>query len=290
MDDTPEIIPRDIRFGIAAQPDRAWFDGDLLKSALVDGFAVMLPEGERFFIRSLRPFAGELKDPEVLKGIQGYALQEAFHTREHESYNDGLRALGYDVEGMEAKAKRMLSAAQGPRSRVVVTCAIEQITYSMSCSVLGRPKLLRRVNPAYRRLWTWHALEEVEHSAVAFQVLHAIPSRLPGWKRYVGRVLTFGTVVAAVCNLALRNAFSMVRASGQEVTLGVRLRFLWIILVYPGFITRLIGACLASLRPGYRGGGGAKDARLIESGRRILAEEGLAPIHHAAPSPGPIPA
>ncbi|MBP0492352.1 metal-dependent hydrolase [Pararoseomonas indoligenes] len=288
MTDTPDIIPRDIRFGIAARPDRAWFDGDLLKSALVDGFAVMLPEGERFFIRSLKPFVHDLKDAEVLKGIQGYALQEAFHTREHESYNDGLRALGYDVDGMEATTKRMLSAAQGPRSRVVVTCAIEQITYSMSRSLLGRPKLLKGVNPDYRRLWTWHALEEVEHAAVAFQVLHAIPSRLPLWKRYVGRIVTFGTVVGAVCTLAVRNAFSMIRASGQEVTLGVRLRFLWIILVYPGFISRLIGACLLSLRPGYRGGGGAKDARLIESGRRLLAEEGLAPA--AAQAPAPVPA
>src|SRR4051794_6731979 len=77
------VVPRDIRFGIAEDPAPDWA-GDLLLSAIIDGFAVLLPVGERCFIRSLKPHA------EARSGIQGYAMQEAFHTREPESCDAGL--------------------------------------------------------------------------------------------------------------------------------------------------------------------------------------------------------
>lgn len=65
------IVPRDLRFGILELADRARFGGDLMMSAIVDGFAVMLPEGERFFIRSLKHYAGQISDTEILEGIRG---------------------------------------------------------------------------------------------------------------------------------------------------------------------------------------------------------------------------
>jgi predicted metal-dependent hydrolase len=45
-----DIIPRDLRFGLVENADPAWFEGDVLLSAIMDGFAVSLPEGERFFV------------------------------------------------------------------------------------------------------------------------------------------------------------------------------------------------------------------------------------------------
>jgi predicted metal-dependent hydrolase len=192
-----DIIPRDLRFGLIENADAAWFDGDPLKSAIMDGFAVLLPVGERFFIRSLRHYIGQIDDPVVRQDIQGYAVQEAFHTREHEAYNQALRNLGYDVDAMEAEVRALLDTDAAPFQRLLVTCAIEQITYAFARLLLSRPGLLRDSRPAYRRLWTWHALEELEHSAVSLRVLRAVTPNLPGWKRYLARVSLMSVVLVS---------------------------------------------------------------------------------------------
>ena len=57
-----DIIPRNIRFNIAEAPKRHWYGGNLHKTALVDVFSLFLPEGERFFIRSLKHYAAGLED------------------------------------------------------------------------------------------------------------------------------------------------------------------------------------------------------------------------------------
>ncbi|MCA3358892.1 MAG: metal-dependent hydrolase [Roseomonas sp.] len=271
-DDALDIIPRDLRFGLVENADAAWFDGDPLKSSIIDGFAVLLPEGERFFIRSLRHYAGQIDDPVVRQDIQGYAVQEAFHTREHEAYNQALRNLGYDVDAMEAKARSLLDWASDPFRRLLVTCAIEQITYALARFLLSRRGLLRDSRPAYRRLWTWHALEELEHSAVSLRVLRAVTRNMPGWKRYLARVALMSVVLARFLPLAVRNARAMARASG--VPMGARggLRLTWLLFGKPGFFRAALPPLLAYYRPGYRGERTA-DAELVRQGRAALAAE-----------------
>ena len=183
-----DIIPRDIRFRIADAPKRHWYGGHVQKSALVDCFSLFLPEGERFFIRSLKHYAAGLEDRELAKEINGYAVQEAFHTREHEEYNRALAALGYDVEAMEGPIRHALRKTQNPLLRLAVTCAIEHLTATFSLFLLRHPKMLDGAEPAYRRLWMWHALEEMEHKAVALDVFNHATRDMPGWKRYFLRI------------------------------------------------------------------------------------------------------
>ncbi len=266
-----EIVPRDLRFGILEHADRAWFGGDHMMSVVVDGFAVLLPEGERFFIRSLKHYAPHITDPEVLEGIRGYAVQEAFHTREHESYNAALRALGYDVETMEARLRPLLSGSKaGPVIQLLSTCAIEQVTYALSRFILKRPSLMDRAAPAYRRLWRWHALEELEHSSVALRVLQAAPTGLPAWKRYMARVVVLNVVFVRMTRLAIGNMVLMLGASGRKVGWREKLRLAWVLLGRPGFLWGLLIPYLAYLRPGYLGGGGAADAELVARGRALI--------------------
>jgi predicted metal-dependent hydrolase len=267
-----DIIPRDLRFGLIENADAAWFDGDPLKSAIMDGFAVLLPVGERFFIRSLRHYIGQIDDPVVRQDIQGYAVQEAFHTREHEAYNQALRNLGYDVDAMEAEVRALLDTDAAPFQRLLVTCAIEQITYAFARLLLSRPGLLRDTRPAYRRLWTWHALEELEHSAVSLRVLRAVTPNLPGWKRYLARVSLMSVVLARFMPLAFRNVRAIARASG--VPMGARggLRLMWLLFGKPGFLRSSLLPLLAYYRPGYSGERAA-DAELVRQGRAALAAE-----------------
>jgi predicted metal-dependent hydrolase len=275
-----DIVPRDLRFGVLEAADRAWFGGDEMLSMVVDAFAVALPEGERFFIRSLKHFAKDIPDEEIQAGIRGYAQQEAFHTREHEAYNAALRRVGYDVDTMEARSARLLGNPRfGPVLRLFSTCAIEQATYALSRFILKRPALMARAAPAYRRLWQWHALEEIEHSSVALQVLRRAPIGMAPWLRYLTRVAVLNLVFIQMTWLALANVMTMLRSTRGRVTAGDLGRLAWVLLGRPGFLYSVVVPYLAYHRPGYLGGGSA-DAELLARGRRLVAED--AP---AAPAP-----
>lgn len=270
-DPSAHIITRDLRFDVDRHARHGWLAGDILHSILIDCMAVMLPAGERFFIRSLRHYEARMPDAFVRLGIQGYAAQEAFHTREHEAYNRGMRALGYDPEGLTEKLRRVLPPADKPFKSLLVTCALEHITYGMSCNVLSDPKLMAKADEAYRRLWTWHALEEVEHANVALAVLAEAGRNMPGWKVYAARVIAMVQTLRILSRESIRNANAMQRAAGIKPGWRSWSRIMWLAWVGPGWVRRYVPHLLAYFRPGY-GRGNARDAKLIATGRMRLAE------------------
>ncbi len=270
-----DIIPRDLRFEIGAHADAGWLDGSHVRSAFVDSFATMLPEGERFFIRSLKGSAHLVDDPVIRQDIRGYAEQEAFHTREHEAYNAALRGLGYDVDGLEALVRRYFAVVREPVHRLIITCGIEHMTYMFARLVLERPEILAGASPAYRRLWHWHALEEMEHAAVALRVLRAASPRLPRWKRWTYRCLAMAVIHLCVLGLASFWAARNLRRSqgprGPRAWLGIAASLFW----RPGWALRTLPWLFAYFRPGYQGHP-AVDAALIARGRRLLSEAAAA--------------
>ncbi len=284
MTTAADIIPRDLRFGIERHAERAWFDDDMLLSAVMDAFAVLLPEGERFFIKSLRSALPQVTDPEVRAGIQGYAVQEAFHTREHESYNEAMRALGHDVDQMEARAAAALAVPTGLPARVMVTCAIEHLTYTFSHFFLARPEQLARMRPAYRRLWAWHALEELEHSGVALQVAADVTRHYSPLKRYLFRVMSLNTVILRLGRQVLINLSSIMARNGRPMRKRDWLRLFWLEFGTFGIARVGLFYYAAYMMPGFRGLP-ERDARMIEAGRRLLErylDEGAAPTEPLA--------
>lgn len=274
MTPTPQsdIRPRNLRFAIAQKADSAWFGGDPVKSAVMDGFAVLLPAGERFFIRSLNHYATMIEDPAIRQGIRDFSMQEAFHTREHLEYNQALRSLGHNVDAMEEAIGRKIDSIATPLHRLAATCAIEQITYAFSRYALGRTALWDTAAPAYRRLWRWHATEELEHSAVALQVYHAIPWHAALWKRYALRITLLIVISSHLFGEAMRNTSTILRGKEKRLSWSLRLRLLWVLFGSPGFARALIIPFLAYLKPGYLGGSGG-DAHLLALGRQLVDED-----------------
>ena len=280
--DEADIIPRDIRFGILENATRHWYDGDIIKTVMADGLSIFLPEGERYFIRSLKHYASKLTDRELAAEINGYAVQEAFHTREHEDYNKAMASLGYDVEEMEKPVKFALGVAKNPLHRLAVTCAIEHLTATLSTVTLRRPDLLEKAAPAYRRLWMWHALEELEHKAVALDVLKAVTPDLPGWKRYLLRVSAMNATVVPFLLIFLRNTRLYARTDGVKTGVRFWLRFIWVVFFAPGFWRRCMPLVLKYYLPGFDPKN-SDDAELVRKGRAWLYQD-MPPAAAAAPA------
>ena len=270
---SPGIVPRDLHFNISAHAERHWFGGDPMQTAVVDSFSIFLPDGERFFIRALKRYAKEVDDQALLAEIRGYAVQEAYHTREHEDYNRALTALGYDVEKMEARVKWALRDNKDPLLNVAVTCAIEHLTATFSIAMLrDRDVLFRDAAPAYRRLWTWHALEELEHAAVALNVYANASKDKPGWQTYLMRVLAMNSVLIPFFAIIMLNISSMAKTDGISRGPGLWWRFVKVAWGNPGYLRLGFRSFIRYYSPWFDPGK-MIDPGLIDKGRALLKSD-----------------
>lgn len=199
------ILPvrRDLKFNLPAERISDWHQsGGPILTAFLNTFSIVLPIGERFFIDSVRAYRDQITDPELKKAITAFIGQEAMHGREHEEYNNALFAVVPVAPKFERLVKGILDGVTRytPKSFALsATIALEHFTALLADSVLREPRLTTDVEPHYSALWKWHALEETEHKAVAFDTWTAVMGRGPG----AYAIRAFGMTAATVIFWAL---------------------------------------------------------------------------------------
>ncbi|MDP9115907.1 MAG: metal-dependent hydrolase [Actinomycetota bacterium] len=170
-----DVRTRRIRF---AYPDgalnRLYVDNDLVMSHIVSMLSATFPEGEAFFVRSVRHYADRVNDPELKRQVAGFIGQEVTHGREHRELNDRLQQMGYPTRFVDRFVKAGLKRQErlyGPAWSLAVTAALEHYTATLAEKLLTseRAQALLGGNEV-RSLLLWHALEESEHKSVAFDV------------------------------------------------------------------------------------------------------------------------
>lgn len=169
------VQPRKRRFDFASVP-RHWFAGEPIPTHVVNGLTLIFPWGERFFVRSVRHYLDAIDDPALAEQVRGFFGQEGTHAREHERMFALLEAQGYDIRSFLERYERVsrrIEAFFGPPMRLSVTAASEHFTAMLGDLVLRDP-VLARAHPVVRDLLHWHAAEEIEHKAVAFDVLQRV--------------------------------------------------------------------------------------------------------------------
>ena len=178
--DPDRIVPsRRISFDetLASLPKHFARDGDLIMSHLAAGLSSTFPEGEEFFIRSVRHYRDQITDPTLKRQVAGFIGQESVHGREHRVMNDRLDALGYPAKANEKRVKRGLGLQErftSPEACLAHTAAVEHITATLAELILGSAEVRAMFGPEVGPVFTWHALEESEHKAVAFDVYRAV--------------------------------------------------------------------------------------------------------------------
>jgi uncharacterized protein len=176
----------------AEQIPRHWAAGNALMTHIGNAIQLTFPDGERFFIRAVRDVMRRVQDPELARQARAFMGQESVHGHEHERYFGVMRAHGFEIERYLARLQRFIGRLDRlPASlRVAITAGIEHHTATFGWMALRDP-ILRRFDPTMQALMVWHAAEEVEHKAVAFDVMQAAGIG------YVTRILGFvlGTVI-----------------------------------------------------------------------------------------------
>lgn len=172
---THAIVPRKLDVDFAPVP-RHWMAGSAAATAISNGVNMLFPHGERFFVRSVKHFVERIDDPELRAQIKGFFGQEGRHAREHDRFNEILREQGFEIDRFletYERLSRWVEARMSPELRLAVTAASEHFTAIMAEGAF-RAGMLDAAAPEMRALLAWHAAEEIEHKAVAFDVLQKI--------------------------------------------------------------------------------------------------------------------
>ena len=165
-------------------------DGDLILSHIAASLSSVFPDGEDFFVRSVRNFRDQVTDPALKRQVAGFIGQEAVHGREHRALNDHLDKLGYPTKRFERITKKGLEIRErilSPKSNLAATAALEHFTATLAEVILREDRARDEfVSPEVRTLFSWHALEETEHKSVAFDVFQHVcgDQRVRVWTMY----------------------------------------------------------------------------------------------------------
>ena len=101
---------------------------------------------------------------------------------------------------------------RGPRAMLLATIALEHFTAILADLFLVRaPHLIDGAPPELVRLWRWHAMEETEHKAVAFDVFREVTQHWPPLRRYAARVLTMAFVTVLFVYTVTRFSVALLR-------------------------------------------------------------------------------
>jgi uncharacterized protein len=154
---------------------RHWNGGDAYSTQLFNALSMTFPLGEQVFIDAVRDVPQEcLHDPELREQVRDFVGQEATHRHVHVQYNRELERQGLPFT-REEKLKRRKAGIDklGVLNRLAITCALEHYTAMLADAALRYPEWLGGAEPQMRRLWSWHAVEELEHKSVAFDAYRA---------------------------------------------------------------------------------------------------------------------
>jgi predicted metal-dependent hydrolase len=180
-------------------------DGDLISCHVIMALSSVFPDGEDYFVRSVRHYRDRITDPVLKRQVAGFIGQEAVHGREHRVFNDRLAELGYPTKKYERFTNAGLRFREHilpPISNLAATAALEHFTATLAELVLQSEEIRALIGAdAVRDLFVWHALEESEHKAVAFDVYKAVGGgeRLRVWTMNFfrfGFVLGMGLAIA----------------------------------------------------------------------------------------------
>ena len=267
---------------------RHWVRDDMFATAFLNALSVVFPRGEAFMIEALHPWR-DRTDGQLQRDIATFIEQEAAHSREHVGFNKAIIEAGYDIDALDRAIKQFVSffSGCGEVTKLGATMCIEHLTAIVAAEILKNRKHLEGTDLELRKLWLWHAIEEVEHKAVAFDVWMFATREWSGIRRWFTR---------SALLLAVSISFFVNRTRGQVELLnqdGLAKPTAWWLCIRNGFAKgaigrNVMGPWLEFFRPGFHPNH-IDDRELLVRGENMLAAiklvtEGAAgDVVHTAP-------
>ncbi len=245
-----DIVPRPgPDFGLDGDIPRYWLDNDPFKTRFFDAMSLTFPEGEKFFIHCVRDFRDRITDPVLAAQVKDFIYQEGQHGMVHTRFNNRLKEQGIDVDGhLKFQKHLMFEVFRGRFSRKFTlgqTAAAEHLTALMAHGFF-ESGLMDKADPRIRAMYAWHAVEEIEHKAVAFDVLTRVAKA-----GYFTRIFSFMFTTFSFPFHVFMIMNNMFKVDGLNNRWRLWLKGLWWLYGWGGLYPRLMPHYLAYFLPGF---------------------------------------
>ncbi len=210
----PQVVNvtfRKLDFGLDDTVPRYWVRDNPFITHFYHAYSVMLVDGEKFLIDSVRNFKDDIDDQDTLDEISAFCRQEAHHTHQHNLLNAIIEERGVNVPFYVKIVKRALGIGRlfGKKQQLAVTCALEHLTACNSHEGFSNSNVHEGMEKRMSQLWLWHQMEEIEHKAVCFDLYNRVGGS------YLTRVFFFTLVNLFFWPLVFLLTFHMLWADKQ---------------------------------------------------------------------------
>ncbi|WP_160241041.1 metal-dependent hydrolase [Acinetobacter indicus] len=243
-----------------------WMQGSAGLTHFMTALSALFPAGEKFFIDSVRAvrYHPAIKDnQELQKEISAFIGQEAMHTQEHVGFNASAQKYGHDVERLDRYTDKVIQGARkvfagvgkpfGITQEMVdltATTALEHFTATIATQLLRNSHIQELMSDdTMKTMWLWHAIEENEHKAVAYDVFEGVFGQ--GTKAYLLRT---SSLVAAMLTLFVVQNYFLFRLLKEDKQLNLeafKAIYTYAYSSSKGIITGMGREMLAYFRPGF---------------------------------------
>ncbi|EFF83225.1 hypothetical protein HMP0015_1299 [Acinetobacter haemolyticus ATCC 19194] len=176
-----------------------WCNNEPTFTHYFTGLSTLFPEGESYFVRSVRALRAQVKNNEQLdRDIGAFIGQEAMHSKEHHAFHQSAQQYGLDPESLEKMTGIVLKAIERtfPKKwNLLVTVGLEHYTAVLVVEMMKDVNELM-TDETIRNLWLWHSVEETEHKAVAYDMYEYLYGK--GLDAYIPRIAIFTFSLAMI--------------------------------------------------------------------------------------------
>ena len=211
-----------------------WMNGSAGLTHFMTALSALFPAGEKFFIDSVRAVRNHpaIKDNASLqREISAFIGQEAMHTHEHVGFNASAQRYGHDIDTLDRYTDKVIQTTRKFMAKLAkpvgitqemidltATTALEHFTATIASELLRNPHIQDLMtDKTMATMWAWHAIEENEHKAVAYDVFEGVFGQ--GLKAYALRT---GSLTLAMVILFITQSYFLARLLKDDQKLNLK--------------------------------------------------------------------
>ena len=197
-----------------------WMGGNAGLTHFMTALSALFPAGEKFFfffLCAVRYHSMLKNNADLQKEISAFIGQEAMHTHEHVGFNASAQKFGHDVDALERHTDTVIQTTRKFMAKLAkpigitqemvdltTTTALEHFTATIASQLLTNSHIQELMtDDTMKTMWLWHAIEENEHKAVAYDVFKGVFGK--GLRAYALR--TSSLVISMVILFFIQNYF-----------------------------------------------------------------------------------
>ena len=177
-----------------------WYDDNAFKSSFLHALSSVFYGGEKFFMKSLNHSSKE--HPEFKEEVRNFVIQENNHSKAHQELNREIdRIYGNEVlQDLEFTTDEILVKLYSKLPQelnLIITEALEHITYNLCESILERQDVLDTTYSDAKKLFVYHCIEEVGegHSSIASKIADKVITK---WHYKLARKLAITPIALSL--------------------------------------------------------------------------------------------